>query len=82
MKKSWKKRVLVGMAALTLIGGLSVAPVGVPAVAAEAAVKEESVAEPQADRLVWYVIEVDGVKYRRLYNASYEYWVTDWIRCP
>lgn len=70
------------MAALTLASSLPVAPVSAPAVVAEAAVKDEGVAEPQADRLVWYVIEVAGVYYRRLYNASNGYWVTDWIRCP
>lgn len=82
MKKNWKKKVLVGMAALMLAGSLQVAPISVPAVVAEAAVKDEGVAEPQADRLIWYCIEVAGIKYRRLYNASNGYWVTDWIRCP
>lgn len=82
MKGNWKTKVLVGMAVLTLAGGLQVTPASVPAVAAEAAVKEDNTAEPQADRLVWYFIEVNGVYYRRLYNASNGYWVTDWIRCP
>lgn len=82
MKRNWKTKLLVGMAALMLVGGLQVAPVSVPAVVAEAAVKDEGVAEPQADRLIWYVKVMDGKRYRRLYNASNQYWVTDWIPCP
>ncbi len=82
MKRNWKAKALVGMAALTLVGGLQMASVSAPAVAAQAAVKEDEVSEPQADRLIWCVREVDGKRYRRLYNASNGYWVTDWILCP
>lgn len=32
-------------------------------------------------QLVWVVKEENGKKYRRLYDATNEVWLTDWILC-
>lgn len=41
---------------------------------------EESEKE-RAAQTVWYFKEENGKKYRRLYDATNQKWLTDWILC-
>lgn len=42
----------------------------------------EETIEPRADVLEYYYKVVDGVVYRRLWNATKQYWIGDWEICP
>lgn len=42
---------------------------------------EEEVGKERAAQLVWYYKEEDGKAYRRLYDATNQEWLTDWILC-
>ncbi len=44
----------------------------------EAASGEESF-EPAAEILEWVYAEVDGKRYKRLFNCTTQQWVGDWI---
>lgn len=37
--------------------------------------------DTKAVKLVWYYKEINGKKYRRLYDATNKVWLTDWILC-
>lgn len=37
--------------------------------------------ENRSAQLVWMTKEVNGKTYRRLYDATNEVWLTDWILC-
>ena len=37
--------------------------------------------ESRAAQLVWYYKQENGKKYRRLYDATNQKWLTDWILC-
>lgn len=45
------------------------------------AVKEESVATPRSEEIVWVFTEIDGKLYRRLYNRTTGEYIGDWILC-
>lgn len=38
-------------------------------------------ADTRASSLVWYYKTVNGKTYRRLYDETYQKWLTDWILC-
>lgn len=40
---------------------------------------ENGDAEIQANQLIWYTKTENGHTYKRLYNATTQQWVTDWI---
>lgn len=42
--------------------------------------KEES-RDGKIAQTLWHYKEVDGKKYRRLYDATNQEWLTDWILC-
>lgn len=37
--------------------------------------------ETMSSKLVWYFKEENGKKYKRLYDATHQVWLTDWIPC-
>ncbi|MCM1538852.1 MAG: hypothetical protein NC254_10700 [bacterium] len=37
---------------------------------------------PQSDNLRWAYKVENGKRYKRLYNASKNIWIGDWILCP
>lgn len=37
--------------------------------------------ETKSAKLVWFYKEENGKKYRRLYDATNEVWLTNWILC-
>lgn len=45
------------------------------------AIEENGEVTPKANQLVWYYKEENGKKYRRLYDATDQKWLTDWILC-
>ena len=42
---------------------------------------EEESRDGKSAQTVWHYKEVDGKKYRRLYDAMNQEWLTDWILC-
>ena len=42
---------------------------------------EEESKHGRVAQTVWHNKEVDGKKYRRLYDAANQEWLTDWILC-
>ena len=52
-----------------------------------AAIKHEIVStdlknkQTRTEKLVWYYKEENGKRYMRLYDATNEVWLTDWILC-
>lgn len=43
---------------------------------------ESSIVTPQSTQYRWYYKIENGKKYRRLWDATNEKWLTDWILCP
>lgn len=37
--------------------------------------------QTRTEKLVWYYKEENGKRYMRLYDATNEVWLTDWILC-
>lgn len=42
---------------------------------------EEESRDGKIAQTVWHDKEVDGKKYRRLYDETSQKWITDWILC-
>lgn len=40
-----------------------------------------SVAEPNAEKVEWIFVTVDGVRYKRLWSITRGVWLTGWIEC-
>ena len=84
-KSSLVKGLLLG-SVIMLLGGncvaISTKAATLLPVAYEGEVTIEAVEENnRAAQLIWYYKEVDGKKYRRLYDGTNKVWLTDWILC-
>lgn len=44
-------------------------------------ISEEEERNERIAQMVWYYKEVNGKRYRRLYDATNQEWVTNWILC-
>ncbi len=49
--------------------------------AAELTVSEETPAVTRGGRYEWHYKDVDGQRYKRLWDITNQIWVTDWIPC-
>ena len=77
-RKKFLYRVTAAMGiALCSLSLLFVAPQ--TSVTAQAAGGGGTTVSPQSDYIVWIYIEADGKVYKRLWNASKEEWIGDWI---
>lgn len=61
---------------------LSVTGLAAPTAATEAAASEaESAVIARKPYTKWYYKTINGQLYKRLYDATNEKWLTDWIKC-
>ena len=74
------------LALLGCIGAMMVMPLlPVKAAAQEVRTYEADggeIVSPRSTQYMWVYKEMNGKKYRRLWDATHEEWVTDWILCP
>ncbi len=77
MKNNITKKIL----AATGILACSLCLVATPAVTlpVEAAAGTEEGINPRSDTYVWIYKEIDGKRYKRLFNNSTQEWVGEWI---
>lgn len=77
------QRIAVGMMAATMFVGGNMGAVYAGVVEPEAVVTESTDAQngSRKAQTVWMYKEVDGKRYVRLYDATNEKWLTDWILC-
>lgn len=77
-RKNLKKEVIAIMLVSVLFSGNTVKPVYCEDVCEKEVTDSIS---SRANKHVWYYKEEDGKKYMRLYDATNEIWLTDWILC-
>lgn len=76
---------LVGCILMVTGGGWDAIPVKADGIARmkqdQVIISEEEERNERIAQMVWYYKEVNGKRYRRLYDATNQEWVTDWILC-
>lgn len=82
-----KRKLVKGAALLMLVAPICLGNLagGLVASAAECQpvveTAEETNGSAREAQIVWVVKKENGKKYRRLYDATNEKWLTDWILC-
>ena len=64
---------------LASIACLGMAALLSPAATLKAEASTPSIAQPQYDETEWILKTEDGKLYKRLYNKTRGYWITNWI---
>lgn len=84
MKRKEVTKGMVALCAAVMVAGTLCVPQAkaaeVPAGNAVMSI-EDGTADIRATQYQWYYKEVNGKTYRRLYDATNQKWVTDWILC-
>ncbi len=79
-KKKILQGMIAGMAAVSIINVGSVKDVKADTVPADVVAENNSISV-RSPKKVWVYKEENGKRYMRLYDATNQVWLTDWILC-